>query len=494
MTRALNGVRDLTTGSVELKIRSYFAKRPQSSSFDIEHILKDATARAQVPTVDVKHLPDGEWWSRLSRACGEKVCSPYGHTMLREKLVRVLSERLMVNELFRLHGSEIEKESIHEPFLVLGMPRSGGHLATHMLARSGLFLSPRMRDTTFPSLIREEERDSAFRRLAKRHERTQIDFRTVRRLVPDMVDDDTSLHLLTPYSYAWGLLHGLDEYLLNCIQEDQTKVYAFTKQMLQMFQWYRRCGHFSDCVSQEHNQINNAIEIQRNGEKLHLSRQPWILHSPLGILNTAALHTTFPDMNVIWVHRALAKCIPSFCSALAIHNSMYTGKAPSETTLAQIGEKVVGMFGSGTDQTVDYFADFPKQRMVHWANRDLNRHGVRLMMKTMEHFRLEIDRHRKVQGINAFTEFQSMSRPLHDAELRYFALHEGVVGQMFETYIHQFEEFAFEPKHGMLVQNYEQLTAAHEQTLTGKLKSRGEDPGLNEGRGNAGHFLQDGVH
>lgn len=489
------GMRDFTRRGFESKLRSWITRKLTVDDFAFERVLTDAVALAQIPHPQI--VPDSDWWIRLCRACGEKSCSHLGSVELRQKLVHSLSQRLAVEEMFRLNGHEIEKEVVSEPYFVIGLPRSSGHYVTHIMSRSGLFLSPRMRDTYAPSLVLESERETSFNLFSSRFRRMYPDFRCVRVLENDVVDDDLSLNLHTPFSYAWGLLHGLDEYLLTCIQEDQRPVFEYTKRILQLFQWYRRCGHYSDGVKLEFNTIDNALELQQSGPKPVLTKMPWIVHSPLALLNSSTLHTVFPDMNIIWVHRALASCVPSLCSALSIHNTLYTGKKPTETALAQTGEKVLGIFGSGTENAIDYFSSFDPKRMVHISNRDANRHGARLMVKTMTHFNLEIDRHRRIQGINGQVEYQGTTRPLHDSQLQYFGLNEGVIGHVFGAYINQFEEFAFEKKFGIKVQDYQSLTSTNEEQLMSRRfqgSGAGKTVNFGEGQPSGGHFLAEGKH
>lgn len=490
--KSMSGVRDLTFGGLTQRLRRLTQKQVSSTDFAFSEVVQTAARAVGLTNVSESGIPDADWWVRLCRACSEKTCSPDGASLLHHKLVNALAQRLAVEEAFRTNGHEIEKETVSDPFVVMGLPRSGGHFVSHVFARSGLFLAPRVRDTWSPSLVSESERSRVFakNRFAQ-HVARNKDFRCVRWVDGEIVDDDLTLSLQVPFSYAWGLLHGLDEYLLASIQEDQTRVFEHLKRTLQLFQWYRKCGHFSDCVPTDFNTIDNPIEIQQSGPKLTLTRMPWLIYSPLAILNANALHSVFPDMNIIWIHRALAQCVPSLCSSLALHNSLYTGKKPSETTLAQIGEKVLGMFGSGSELAIDYLATFPKEKMVHFSNRDANRHCTRLMMKTMEHFKLEIDRHRRVQGINGQTEFQGIARPLHDSTLQYFGLHEGVVNHVFSAYIHQFEEFAFEKRFGLTLQEYQPLAKANYEQRLAK-SSEGSSQTIGDGQPSAGHFLSAG--
>lgn len=498
LKKTMSGVRDLSRGRpISRVILDRFAGSISSESFSFESVLEDACRRANVAvSAAPSSIADIKWWRKLCTACGNKTsASRCGLAMLRQRLVRALSERLATEEVFRLNGYEIGKEIVDEPVVVLGLPRCNGHQAAHVLSRSGFFLAFKQCDTISPSLLLDVERHDAFQREFRWFKSLYPDFCCVRTVNPGQIDDDLTLQLMCPQSYAWGLLHGLDEYLLECLQEDQTPVYEHIKRMCQLFQWYKRCGHFSECVSQEVSPINNVIEEQKYGTKNPLTRTRWLIFSPLALLSIESLCEVFPDVKIIWVHRALSQCIPSLCSALALHNSLYTGKPPSDTQLVTMGDKVLGMFGSGTEHAIDFLASFEKSRMVHWSNRDLKRHTTRLATKTLQHYGIEVDRYRKMQMINGQTEYTEVFRPLHDSQMRYFGLHDGIIGEVFERYIYQFEEFAFERKYGVTVEEYQPLAAASEQQSLGSMRvNSGENslPSFTDDQPMTGHFLQEG--
>lgn len=501
LRRPISGVRDIIRGgNAAYRLSNFLATKVTPEDFDIEKVLKDAcfSAGVDVPSNPHTDIEQYRWWSKLCKACADKPTTKYGASMLRSRLVHALTTRLAIDEIYRLNEGEIDAcGDIEDPVIILGLPRSHGHMAAHVLARSGVFLAPTQSDTFSPALLLEKDRVSAFNKHFRFFHRVHPQFISVRRPQGNQVDDDLSLHLLSPQSLAWGLLHGLDQHLLECMEEDQTPTYYQVKRVLKVFQWYKRCGHFSVAVPNQVEPIDNQLETQTFGTKHEILKDQWVLHSPFAILSSEAVHKVFPTMNVIWVHRALAQCIPSLCSSLCLHHSLYTGKPPSDSQLAAVGEKVLGIFGSGSENAVEYFADFDKRRMVHWSNRDIKRHATRLAGKTMEFWNIELDRYRKLQMINGQTEYTDGFRPMHDAQMPYFCLHEGIIGDVFQDYIYQFEEFAFEKRLGVTIQGYQPIAAtADEMSLGTGLhgKSSGGLPAGSLGRGQPidGHFLEEG--
>lgn len=496
--KSMSGVRDVARGgSWPMRLLNAAATRAAPESFEFEAVVTDACAAASVAVPSEADLPHARWWKKLCRACRDKTgTTKYGSQLLRARLTNALAQRLAVDEAYRLNGGEIAQAgAVADPILVMGLPRSNGHMAAHTLARSGLFLTPRQCDTLTPSLLLDVERRDAFRRRFRGFGYLHPDFLCVRVPQVDVVDDDLTLHLMTPQSYAWGLLHGLDDYLLECLEEDQEPVYIEVRRVMELLQWYRRCGHFSEPVTREVEPIDNQMELQTYGTKNTLVRPQWLLYSPFAILSSDAVNTVFPQMRAIWVHRALSQCLPSLCSALCLHNSLYTGKPPSDSQLALMGEKVLGIFGSGTEYAIAYYGKFDQRRMAHWSNRDVKRHSTRVATKTLDYFGIELDRYRRMQMISGQTEYVSFSRPMHDAQMPYFCLHEGVIGDVFQDYIYQFAEFAYEKKFGITVKEYTPLAApADAMAMRGLAHGSSEPrtaPALGAGQPMIGHFQQE---
>jgi hypothetical protein len=427
------------------------------SAFAFEAVLGAAVSWGRVDSTKLRDIPDEDWWRKLCRALQDKhpQLSRYGSKLLHDRVVRSLANRLLFEQLYRDNKDEIERFIVREPMFVVGLPRCNGATAHHMLARSGLFLGMRQRDVMFPGFPAQGEREALARGVVKSLPKTLPHLQSVFNLQSDAPDSDLGLHLMCPRSLAWGMLHGLPEYLYSTLQEDQEHVFDLIHRVLRVFQWYRMCDEFTDCVKRHINEVLRPEIILSDGRKDEITRLPWVIHSPLALLHIDKLHKVFPDMKLVWCHRALSYCVASTCASLAIHNSVYTGVRPTQAQLSQVGEQVVGIFGSGAENAVNYLSKFPLERMVHWSDRDLARSGVRLVNKTIATFGLTTDRWRNHQTIDAATErVQCVFRPRLDSELAYFGLHDGIVGEHFKTYILQFEEYAFEPKFGSKIQDY----------------------------------------
>lgn len=467
-------------------------RRLGDDAFDYDNVVKEAIAAVDINRNRMASVPDERWWRKLCKALQERPRSNYGARLLHNRVVRALSSRLILEEHWHNFKAEIEKEIVADPIFVVGLPRSGGTMATHIYGRSGYVQPLRVCDTTYPGVINERERISMTKETLRNHFWMNHPMQTVRACIDaEYMDDDIQLHLHTPYSIAWGLMHNMPDYLYESLQEDQGPVFEHLKRTLQTFQWYRRCGHFPDYVKREVTEIDNAQNHVADGRKDNLGYLPFIVHSPLSILTMQRLHESFPDMRVIWCHRGLEGCVSSLCSCLCWHDTQYTGHRPSEAARSTIGEMVVGLFGSGSEQSIDYMSDFSFERMVHWHNLDLQRSGVRLFEKTNDGWLGNTDIFRKKQAINGMVEFQQQFKPHHDATLDMFSLHEGILNEQFRAYIFQFEEYAFEKKFPLEIQDYQPMAETIDTSVMGLLdQAQSERTTSMHGMPVAGHLLQ----
>ena len=448
-------------------------KRLGASDWTYEAVLASAAKHGDLPAAALSHVPDEAWWKKLCAACGEKQTSVSGGHRLREKVVMSLSNRLAVEQAIRNRVDEFERTKLDQVWFVMGLPRNHGHYFTHLLYPSGHCMSPRFCDNILPACPSEPQRLAHAGRRIRNREWSHPMMNCVRTWDEETVDDDTTLHLLTPYSLAWGLLHGLPEYLYDCVAEDQSGVYATVHKVLRLYEMYRKDHNFKTGPSREVNMDGDTMNTIKYGTKDDILEWPWVVHSPFAVMNVPELHKAFPDMKLIWLHRAVDLSMASLASSLCMHNALYTGAATSDAVATQTGEIAASMFGSGSQHAIRYLHDFPFDRMVHASMRDVQRSGVRILEKTLASLGgIDLRFWRQRHAIDGHTEYYSQFRPQHVREINDFGLHTGALTRCFKQYYHQFDEYAWETKFGIEVQEYQPLAGSTHTTESGA-----EEPG-----------------
>ena len=496
--KVMVGARD-SSRSKRFMVGNFFAKSLSVDDFAFTSVALEASKRAGVPDVtSADGCPDGAGWERLCKAVQVEFTSfsKIGAGLLRERVVHAMSQRMAIEEQFRINASQLEAFQVKEPIFIVGLPRACGRYSAHLLGRSGMVMTMRSEDTYFPAIVTARERRIMYEKEVKRVEPYFPDLKVIQTLKAGDIDDDLQLHLLTPYSHAWGLLHGLDAYLYENLDVDQTPVYEVMKKTLRLFQWYASFDEFSDALPDKSFEVIDEVKVRmdiRWGDVSQGPNHPWVIHSPFALLSLDNMQSAFPDMRLIWIHRALSQCIPSFCSTLTIHHSLYYSRLPTETILAGIGEKVVGLFSHAAEASIELLATFPRERMVHWSNRDVRRHGPRIIERSCRKFGLKWNRPVQIRCASAQTENDNRFRPLHDAPLNYFALHDGKVNEAFAAYIHQFEDFAFEPRFGVNIQESSPLIFGSDETMVtyGRAEQGKLQGSIPAHASSSGHFHQE---
>eukprot|EP00759_Apiculatamorpha_spiralis_P008823 PhF_6_TR15676/c0_g1_i1/m.24374 len=422
------------------------------STFVTESIIEDAIKEAEVPK-DVE-IPEVSAWRRLIDHLADKpFVSPIGSQLLRIKVVNALAQRLMLEERFKEYASEMRAcEQPDDATFLIGIPRCHAHMLAHVMASTGCVLSPSTADTIFPGIERASERRVRVQPLISKFMTSNWDFPAVRNVKARWVEDDLHLHLMKPGSVAWGLLHTLDDHLREAIQDTNymKEVFQFQAQVLRLFRVYREMNQFPELVDREIHDIDVMQNKIRWGPRLDLKNPPWVIHSPLAMCYLPELQEAFPKMKLVWVHRALAQCIPSMCASLIQHDIMYTHRTPMDSGLVQMGHKVMGFFGSGTEKALDFLATFPEDRcFLNISNRDLLRGSMRIVKKLFPMLGVQMDRTRMTQGINGYTSLMLCSAPRHVHQVKHFGITESEIGDVFKAYVEQFEDYAFEPYHGI---------------------------------------------
>jgi len=420
--------------------------------FVFDSIYEDAVKTADLGK-DTAEIPELSAWRRLVDAMADKpFVSPLGSQFLRMKVVHFMAQRMMIEKKFKEYAADMENVASNaNTVFVIGIPRSGGGMLSHVLGTTGALLGLSSSDVCSPAEERYTDRRQDTRPLLDMLHRAYPDFVCNRILRPNWADDDLHLQMLKPNSIAWGLLHGLDDHLRMAIEEPNYmgEVYEFEAQVLKLLRVYRDMGQLPELVERELHNVGSPINIIRWGTNDPIENIPFVVQSPLGVCFLPDLTKAFPQARLVWCHRALAQGIPSTCASLLTHDIMYTHKTPMDSTLVRTGHKILGLYGSGTDRAIEFLEGYPSDRVMNLSNRDINRGCMRVVGKLLPRLGIEIDRWRQQQGINGFSAMMNASRPRHMHHLDHFGVSEAQLGEVFKTYVNQFEEYAFEPFHGI---------------------------------------------
>jgi len=216
-----------------------------------------------------------------------------GRLAVRNMLVNALANRLQVVDWVKRHP-ELQRETIHQPWVVVGLPRTGTSLLSILLG-----LDPECR----PLLQWETARPMPPADLAGAGEDVRIaayagDVKRLMRLNPTLAAMHPFGSLLAEectavFMYALrtigmetiAFVPGYGEWLARA---DMKPAYAMHKQVLQALQ--------------------NALPTER-----------WVLKSPNHLWSLDSLVATYPDARIVWTHRDPGAVVASLAS---LNNAM----------------------------------------------------------------------------------------------------------------------------------------------------------------------------
>ncbi|HUI25254.1 MAG TPA: sulfotransferase [Candidatus Kryptonia bacterium] len=229
----------------------------------------------------------------LAAADEDTELSPLGRLTVFGNCVRVLANRLRLEELLK-HHPEILDVEIHRPIIIAGLPRSGTtHLVNLISADTRLrslpyweSLEPFPAPDDIPGPDGVDPRLIRCRQIYERSDRLLPLLRAMHHMTPEHVHEEIEVQELdfSTYNLEWyaRVPRWRDFYL----SYDQRPHYRYLKKALQALQWLR-------------------------------GPDRWILKSPQHLEQLVPLTETFPDATIVLTHRDPVHVIQSAITMLA---------------------------------------------------------------------------------------------------------------------------------------------------------------------------------
>jgi hypothetical protein len=234
--------------------------------------------------------------SRLLESCQREARLNFiGKTALRSDIVRMLSNRLRLEQDRHLHPV-IRNEQIKQPLFIVGLPRSGTTLLHTLLAADPGHRSPLTWEVMFPSPPTDEQMTRRIRE-ARRNIRylrwMAPTFRHVHALAAELPQECIGLMSPSMLSDQLDTMYRVPSYRAWFLKQDLSPAYQYHYRFLQHLQ-RRRCS------------------------------QRWVLKAPAHMFALPALLSFYPDALFVQVHRDPLKAITSVSSLIAILRGVFS--------------------------------------------------------------------------------------------------------------------------------------------------------------------------
>ncbi|BBX41212.1 sulfotransferase family protein [Mycobacterium simiae] len=261
--------------------------------FDIDRMLAQAVEQAGAEDLD-----DTDGFGDRLRAHVAAIEADDGlrqltRSTLRQRVVRLLRNRLSLTELIKRYP-EIESITIENPFIVVGMPRSG---TTHLV--NLIAADPRRRALPYwesqepipapgegPDI---DGIDPRYARAKAEHDALMVSAPVVAAMhdrFPEAIEEEVELLDLDLAGYVLEWHARVPDWRDYYLALDQTRHYGYLKKVLQALTFLR-------------------------------GPQTWILKSPQHCEQLGALMATFPDATVAFTHRDPVAVVQSAITMMA---------------------------------------------------------------------------------------------------------------------------------------------------------------------------------
>ena len=244
----------------------------------------------------------------------ETVFSPQGAIAAHERLLRVLVNRLRMQEDIRRHPQILQQQML-PPVVVVGLPRTGSTKLHRMLAASGTFQDVLFwqgyNPAPFPAAAGAPRGDADPRiadavRFLQWRASANPATNAAHFIAATEPEEESYLLEMSFGTYYPAAFWNLPSYLAWLRPQDRDWVYLYLRQQLQYLQWQFHRGNV----------------------------KPWILKSPpnLGFEREIARH--FPGARFLMLHRDPAEAIPSVAAVSRESRRLYFRDAPDYPAIA----------------------------------------------------------------------------------------------------------------------------------------------------------------
>jgi hypothetical protein len=261
--------------------------------FDIDQMLTDAVEQAGVDDLNDRDGLGQRLSTHVAAIEGDDGLTQLMRSSLRERVVRLLRNRLSLTDLIKRYP-EIESIPIEQPFIVVGMPRSG---TTHLV--NLIAADPRRRALPYwesqdpiPALGHGPDIfgvDPRYARAKAEHDGLMASAPVVAAMhdrFPEAIEEEVELLDLDLAGYVLEWHARVPDWRDYYLGLDQTRHYAYMRKVLQALTFLR-------------------------------GPRTWVLKSPQHCEQLGPLMATFPDATVAFTHRDPAAVIQSAITMMA---------------------------------------------------------------------------------------------------------------------------------------------------------------------------------
>jgi sulfotransferase family protein len=223
---------------------------------------------------------------------------PLGRLMARQNFIRLLVNRLRIEEAFKRHP-EIDQLEIESPLFIVGLQRTGTTLLHRLLASDPGFRYLASWEAINPAPF-PQKKDSGSDPRIRMAEIAQL---SLKYLAPDFF----AIHPIDA--------RGPEE---DCLLFDfsfWSTVPEATQRVSRFSAWLEQQDHYD--AYQDYRRILKFLQFQN-------PKGRWLLKTPQHLENLDSLLAVFPNAKIIQTHRDPVRTLASFCSMIAHSRGVFS--------------------------------------------------------------------------------------------------------------------------------------------------------------------------
>ncbi len=300
--------------------------------------------------------PYDEPLQRLLEACAREAdLNLFGRLSLRWDMLRLLGNRLILRDCERADPTILERP-VTAPIVVMGLPRSGTSFLHQLLAQDPAALTPQCWRTIFPCPTHPAAGRSAG------PDQVQRQFSLFQRLQPEIV----GLHPFdarTPQECTEITAHSF-----------RSLRFETTYDIPSYRDWLARADH-----GPAYRMHRRFLQHLQGG-----SAGRWVLKSPDHVFALDALHATYPDARIVFVHRDPLKVLPSVARLTAVLRRPFSRRID----MAGVGRQVARDWARGAGLVIEATRRnlWPERQVLHLRYTDLVRDPMAALRRLYDHF------------------------------------------------------------------------------------------------------------
>jgi hypothetical protein len=285
---------------------------------DFEKIIKKARSNTKLQDLGAD-FNDTSLRKLIESTNSEAQLHPFGVLMLGEKLISQLENRLWAEYWFKKHPEILEQEVL-PVVLITGLQRTGTTrmqrlFSAHPEARSLLSW-----EALYPAPIgtksENKKRISRTRRNEKAVRWISPAFQSIHPIHADQPEEDVLLLDVHFMSSSAEAILNVPSYASWLTKQNHKEAYLYEIKLLKLLQWQKK-GKF------------------------------WVLKSPHHLEYLHLIREIFPYLKIIWMHRPIENCVPSFLSMLYYSRAMFSANVKKAVIVEHWLPKLSKMLESG---------------------------------------------------------------------------------------------------------------------------------------------------